>query len=300
MEFYMPRQILESYIIDIDTNNLPRFLKLHPDEDVLSTVKLPPTLHEVYKTIRHKLWNKRLCRDIVLTNEGIGVNEKDAYRLEDGDYKLKKFFVIERIFNTHIIYKGVYSLFTELELKSDFVDIPYHEVSSRSQDRQLAQLLKSLSQIRFYTLEESSRFNTWCPVSVRGFASTTGLPFSTVFEYCFTHFILRDPLAPELVKLKESYLHDLEADFTNFKNKLLDAIDSIQTAKELILEGVHDLTSLLLRLMEERGGSIAITPDVIRILQSYGYSIECAVEALDKLAIEGRVKKHPDRWELCR
>ena len=69
--------------------------------------------------------------------------------------------------------------------------------------------------------------------------------------------------------------------------------------KELILEGVHDLESLVLRLMEERGGSIAITPDIIQIVQNYGYSINGMLDVLNKLEREGKVVRHPNGWVLC-
>mgnify|MGYP000521756352 CR=1 FL=1 len=299
MEFYMPKQVLESYIVEIDVVNLPKFMHLHLDNDVRTTVKLPATLSSSYSLIKKKLWNKRLCKDIVLTNEGIGGDEKEAYRLEEGDYRIKKFFIAERIFNTHIIFKGVYSLITELELKHDFVDIPTHKVKSRSMDRDLAQLRKYLSTINFYSYDESIRFNIWLPEQVKGFACSYHIPFSTIYEFCFTHFVLRDSNAPELVSLSESYVHDLEADYKYFKKKLSDAIDNYQSMKELILEGVHDLESLVLRLMEERGGSIAITPDIIQIVQNYGYSINGMLDVLNKLEREGKVVRHPNGWVLC-
>jgi len=300
-EFYMPKHVLEAYISSIDVTNLVKFLKLHPDEDERIHVKLPPTLLSAFRLIRHKMWDKKLCSEIVLTNEGLGKKgDESVYRLDEGDYRIRKFIIAERIFNTHILYRGVYSIISDIELSSSMLDIPVEDVSSRMQDLYLAEIAKELRNCSFFTNIESIHFKTWCPVMVTGFASSLRLPLTTVYEYSFVHFVLTDDLAPELVRLKESYLEDLKVEYDEFKKKLLGAIDAFQSAKEMVLEGAYDLRSLLLKLMVVKGGSLALTPDVISVVRSYGYGVDEALRVLDSLVSEGRVLKKPDRWELCR
>jgi len=304
-EWYMPASVFKAYAGRIDVDNIPMFMQFDLYEDVKATVLMPPvmSIEGIYGYIKRKLWGKRLCKDIKLTNRKgdyeYDEDDSESYYLDEGDYKIYKFYVIERIINTHIIFKGCYNLLGSLSLKKGLISIPFDKIPSRRADKYLAQKLREFRRIVLFSVEDCRKYNIWLPNQVKGFAASFGFSFNSIYQYCFARFVVYDENASELgIKLSEQYMADLEREIHEFERKVSRLVDEWQSLKEHIIEDVVDVRSLALRLLKERG-SIAITPDILHILDSYGFKLESFINELNKLAEEGIVIKHPEGWKLA-
>ena len=293
-EFYFPRRLLESYIDEVSYLTLPKFLELNLSEDMRATVRLPPTLgfRGFYGLLRRKLYGKRLCKDIVLTNAQLGSKES-PYRLDEGSLQVKKFFVVERIVNTHIVYTGVYDLTGSVAFRRGLVEIPVEEVPSRAVDAYLERVIRLLSNLSFFA-EGTTPLNIWVPGEVKGFACSTGLTFNAVYGYSLANFVINEAHVFD-IRFKESYLEDLKTEIEVFREKVACYLDEFQQVKERVIEGIHTARDLALRLLEVKN-TLILTPDIIELVESYGFSLDALISALEELEKEGIVVKTPDGW----
>lgn len=294
-EFYFPRKLLESYIDEVSYLTLPKFLDLNVSEDMRATVRLPPTLgfKGLYARLRRKLYGKKLCKDIVLTNALLGSKES-PYRLDEGNLEIRKFFVVERIMNTHIIYTGVYDLIGSVVFKKGLLEIPIEEVPNRSVDAYLAKIIRLLSNITFFG-DDAIPLNIWVPSEVKGFACSTGFAFNAIYGYCIANFAVNEAHVFD-IRFKEDYLEDLKTEIEVFRERVASYLDEFQQLKERVIEGIHTARDLALKLLEAKN-TLVLTPDIIELVESYGFSIDALISALEELVKEGIVVKTSEGWK---